>query len=351
MEERRKPGGGDREGFSPREAIRLHERLARAVTTREEGVVLAQHLCARTRRKAVVMARAEIGWRIAGAVGLAAAIDTEIDGDPAVWLRAQASGDWRGHDLCHGRRVVGRAFTDGEVEGATAACRLAAPFFAARRSRATDAQAQLGLHISQISHDMRQPLSVITLSVDLLEDVPAARPILDRLRRARRDLVAFLEDLLAFAAAPASTLRELPLAPLVEQLVEDYRERAQSDGLTLRLALSAEPFITGDARRLGRALGNILSNAFEASPQGGEVCVRLAADATGAILEVSDDGPGVDPILRDRAFEPFVTSRPDGTGLGLAVVRQVVRAHGGEVGFVDGARTTVRVRLPLAHAE
>src|SRR6185503_19113303 len=170
-------GAGD--PLTALEAVKLIDRLALAVPTREEGLVLAEHLCARTRRRAVVMARSESGWRVIGAAGVDCTMDTEVIGDPAAWLGELAPGDWRSADLCHGRRVVGRAWLDGDADGVIAACRIGAPFLAARRSRAADAQAQLGLHISQISHDMRQPLSVITLSVDLLDEIPGARPVID----------------------------------------------------------------------------------------------------------------------------------------------------------------------------
>ena len=92
----------------------------------------------------------------------------------------------------------------------------------------------------------------------------------------------------------------------------------------------------------------LLANAVEAAPAGGEVGLAArAADARTVEIDVADCGPGVPPELRERVFEPFFTTRPRGTGLGLAVARQIVEAHGGTIAVGDraggGARFTLRL--------
>jgi two-component system sensor histidine kinase FlrB len=99
---------------------------------------------------------------------------------------------------------------------------------------------------------------------------------------------------------------------------------------------------------------NLTLNAIQMSPPGGVVAIRVERDRNAhARLEVSDQGPGIDPKVRDRLFTPFVTTRDGGTGLGLAVVDRIVRAHRGTVS-VSGERgrgTTFTVSLPTKGAE
>lgn len=105
-----------------------------------------------------------------------------------------------------------------------------------------------------------------------------------------------------------------------------------------------------DAGQLGHLLLNVLSNAIEAAGPGGQVEVRLGRTASGrAFVEVLDSGPGPPTEVAARLFEPFVTGKREGVGLGLAVARQVAEAHGGTIGWqrVDG-KTSFRIELPLA---
>jgi signal transduction histidine kinase len=99
-----------------------------------------------------------------------------------------------------------------------------------------------------------------------------------------------------------------------------------------------------DAAQMARALDNLIVNALRHAPAGGHVTVRARAvpDAHGERLrlEVIDDGPGVNASERERIFEPFVTGRPDGSGLGLAVVREIASAHGGRAWLEDNPNMT-----------
>jgi signal transduction histidine kinase len=108
--------------------------------------------------------------------------------------------------------------------------------------------------------------------------------------------------------------------------------------------------VQGDAGQLGHLFVNVLTNAVEAAGPGGRVEVGLrVANRQSAIIEVSDTGPGPPPEVAARLFEPFVTGKPDGVGLGLAVAKQVAEAHGGSIQWRrDGAHTCFRIELPLA---
>ena len=82
---------------------------------------------------------------------------------------------------------------------------------------------------------------------------------------------------------------------------------------------------------------DLLTNAAEAVAPGGRIAVRVASEAAALRIDVADDGPGVAPEQRAQIFEPFVTTKPRGTGLGLAMAQRIVEAHGGTLAFVDGA--------------
>jgi signal transduction histidine kinase len=112
------------------------------------------------------------------------------------------------------------------------------------------------------------------------------------------------------------------------------------------------PSITADGDLVCQVLLGLLSNAGQAVPAGGSVTVAARAAADAVELAVSDDGPGIPADIRSRIFEPFFTTRPRGTGLGLAVVRQIVEAHGGsiDVGERAGGGACFTVRLPVRAA-
>jgi signal transduction histidine kinase len=112
------------------------------------------------------------------------------------------------------------------------------------------------------------------------------------------------------------------------------------------------PLIHADADLVCQVLVGLLANAAQATQPGGEVTLRAAPAGDGIELMVSDDGPGIAPDLRERVFEPFFTTRTDGTGLGLAVARQIVEAHGGRIsagnGPAGGACFTVHLPVKAA---
>ena len=113
---------------------------------------------------------------------------------------------------------------------------------------------------------------------------------------------------------------------------------------------AALPAVRVDGDLICQVLLGLLANAAEAAPSGGEVALGAAAADGTVEIAVADSGPGVPPELRARIFEPFFTTRPRGTGLGLAVARQIVEAHGGriEVGERTGGGARFTLHLPVA---
>jgi signal transduction histidine kinase len=138
------------------------------------------------------------------------------------------------------------------------------------------------------------------------------------------------------------------LTALVGEAVTLLRPQCHHAGTELRWQpLERECVVRGDPGQLGQLFLNVISNAVQAAGPGGWVEVRLQSDKS-AIVTVTDSGPGPPPEIAGRLFEPFITSKPEGVGLGLAVSRQVAEAHGGTVGWHrDDGRTCFRIELPL----
>jgi two-component system sensor histidine kinase PilS (NtrC family) len=147
---------------------------------------------------------------------------------------------------------------------------------------------------------------------------------------------------------------------LFDQLVEEtidlfFQDEAIKEKVVVEPLLSRGLEVEGDPRRLRHAVWRLLRNAAEASPQHGVIRVTLEPDeAKGqARLNIQDSGPGIPPEMKERLFEPFATTKPGGTGLGLSVVLGVVQSHGGTVEAWGNASsgTTFTINLPLAAEE
>jgi signal transduction histidine kinase len=148
----------------------------------------------------------------------------------------------------------------------------------------------------------------------------------------------------------------LDLNALLREVVERPSRRGRAAARSsVRLALGPVPPIWGDAYYLGDALGSLLDNAHEAAGPEGRVLVRSFAAGNErrprAVVEIIDNGAGMTPeFLRDRLFQPYHTTKPDGVGLGMATASQIVRFHGGtiRVSSQPGGGTVVRVAFPAA---
>jgi signal transduction histidine kinase len=200
--------------------------------------------------------------------------------------------------------------------------------------------------VSSVSHELRTPLaSVLGFSALMLErDLPPEEMAryLEVIRAEARRLAALLNDLLDLQRVEAQTLElrlaEFDLNELLATQVTLYS--AQSEAHQLRLERIGEPIIVrGDRDRLAQVVGNLLSNAIKYSPAGGDVQIRAAQLGDEAWVWVQDHGLGIPAGHQDRIFTKFFRGDVgrergiSGTGLGLVLARQIVEAHGGEVGF------------------
>ena len=235
-----------------------------------------------------------------------------------------------------------------------------------RQYMARHAIEQRDRFLAILGHELRNPLSVISLAVELGSVDPslmaAKMPVL---RRQVAHLGVLLDDLLDVARVTSGkiVLRNKPvaLADLLERLVHNSRPRFEEAKLTLRLVLEPDAEsgadVLGDAVRLEQAINNLLTNALKYTLPGGEVVVTLALLDGFAEIRVTDSGVGISPEILPYVFELFTQAetslaRADGgMGVGLALVRTLVELHGGEVSASSaglGRGSSFAIRLPTA---
>lgn len=212
--------------------------------------------------------------------------------------------------------------------------------------------AALGAAMSRISHDLRNILATAVLISDRLESSadPAVRRVAPRLIETLDRAVRLCGDTLSYARSgpPAPAPRRVDLAELVAKVQGALG--ASSPEIEWRITVPAGLELQVDPDQLFRVLFNLAQNAIEAmSGSGGLLRISAARDDEFLTIDVGDNGPGIPEQVRGRLFEPFAgTSKPNGNGLGLAICRELLRAHGGEIELVGTSEhgTVFRLRLP-----
>jgi two-component system sensor histidine kinase BaeS len=233
--------------------------------------------------------------------------------------------------------------------------RALARAFNAMSAGLADTDAQRRRLLSDVSHELRTPLTVIQGNLEAiidgvyLADEAHLAPILDEARL----LARIVDDLRTLASAEAGRLslerESVELRRLASDLAAGFTAQADAAGVGLTVDAPEAAAIEADPERLRQVLANLVANALRATPAGGSVTIRVRDESDGALVEVTDTGAGIPPGELERVFERFYRSPESrGSGLGLPIAREIVRAHGGtiEARSQPGAGTTMTVRLP-----
>lgn len=217
--------------------------------------------------------------------------------------------------------------------------------------------AAIGEMVRRIVHNLRNPLAGIRSLAEITrQDVghdDLLRENQDRIIGTVDRFERWLGELLTATRPLDVEAHPCEVVPWLRAVIDGQRSTAEGRSIRLDAQLSAAPATASfDPRHLEQALVALLSNALDASPTGSTVVVSAVAEPEGTWqVRVADQGPGVPLELREQVFRPYFTTKREGTGIGLAVVRQVVEQHGGKVWIEDapgGVGAVFVVRMPVA---
>ena len=238
--------------------------------------------------------------------------------------------------------------------------RALARAFNAMTSRLEAGEEQRRRLLADVSHELRTPLSVVQGNLEALVDGvhPADEAHLAAILDETKVLSRLVEDLrtLSLAESGALTLHResLDVGALVRETVESFTSQAEPVGVSIEAqVVSGLPQVDADPVRAREILSNLIANALRYTPRGGKVSVAVHAVDTGLAIDVGDTGAGIAPDRIGRIFDRFYKSPESrGAGLGLAIAKQLVEAHGGQISAtsVVGEGTVVRFTLPVGES-
>ena len=230
--------------------------------------------------------------------------------------------------------------------------------FAAR----TASEGRLRRFVADASHELRTPLAAIRGFAELhrqgaITGTEETKELVARIERESMRMSALVEDLLTLArmdSAPKMEIKPVNISELVTDSVESAR--AAGPGHPITVDAGEEIYALGDANRIYQVIANLLANARVHTPVGTKIDVKVSQSETETLISVSDNGPGLSDVDRERIFERFYRVDPsrvrngqEGTGLGLSIVDAVMRAHSGHVSVDSklGVGTTFTLHFPL----
>jgi PAS domain S-box-containing protein len=221
------------------------------------------------------------------------------------------------------------------------------------RQARTQAIANLG---DSVAHEIRNPLNSIHMNVQLLREglsIPRLdRERLDRtaaiVQREIKRLDGVVRDFVQFSRPPALRLDRGSLNHVVRAALDALDAQIREQELKVRTDLQSARPVNMDRDRIQRAVYNVLLNAVQVVPAGGEITCRSRDEERHCVLEISDNGPGLDPAKSSNIFTLFYTTKPGGTGLGLPIANRIVEEHGGRmaVASAPGQGATFAFFLP-----
>jgi len=212
----------------------------------------------------------------------------------------------------------------------------------------------IGRLSSSIVHDLRNPLAAVYGGAEMLVDAELTQPQVKRLAaniyRASRRIQELLQDLLNVSRGTAGEAEVCNLRGVAAARCESLLPSVEAQHVDLQIRIPEEIELPLERNRMERVFSNLVGNALEMMPGGGKIQISALTHDGFVVAEVSDTGPGIAPEIRDSLFEPFVSAgKKNGLGLGLALSRQTVLDHGGDMWAESepGRGACFRLRLPL----
>jgi two-component system, NtrC family, sensor histidine kinase HydH len=230
----------------------------------------------------------------------------------------------------------------------------------AERQQFRERYAEIAALAGGLAHEIRNPLSTISLNLELLNEdleqlaVPQSRRMLMRVQSVQKEchnLERILEDFLKFARAGQLALEPTDLNELVREFVRFWQPQSENAHIEVRPHLASDiPQVMADPALVRQALLNLAMNARHAMPTGGVLELQTCRRDGRVVLEIIDTGTGMDERTRGKLFEAFFSTRPGGSGLGLPTVRRIVEAHRGTISCDSepGRGTRFTIALPAA---
>lgn len=219
-----------------------------------------------------------------------------------------------------------------------------------------------GLLAARIAHDIRNPLASMKINTQLLEKSVGNRDPGTQVRNTDADLVnavlhdiaqieTVIRDLIELARPGEVTLVSADLNAVIRTVIKPLDGRMRHRKVNARLDLAESlPLVKIDTERFGQALLNLIVNAIDAMPGGGDLRITTCVEGDRAIADIDDDGVGIDPAMLDRVFDPFVSTKPEGVGLGLVNAKAVIEGHGGQIQLSARQPRGTRARIVLPAA-
>jgi two-component system, NtrC family, sensor histidine kinase HydH len=214
--------------------------------------------------------------------------------------------------------------------------------------------AVVGEMAAAMSHEVRTPLGILRSSADVLKREkslsPEGQEVLSFIISETERLNKLVSTLIDAARPRLPTFTEVNIAQLISNTIALLRSQAQAKQIEVTLKDQAQGLVAEvDADQMTQVIMNLIMNAIQVLPERGNIVVVLRHIEDQAVIEVTDDGEGIDLQHQAQIFEPFFTQRSGGVGLGLAIVRQIVQAHGGEITYqksqMNGAQFTIVIPL------
>ncbi len=225
----------------------------------------------------------------------------------------------------------------------------------ARKNRLAD----LGQMAAHVAHEVRNNLVPVSLYLSLLRrrlcDDEQSLDVVQKIESGFLALDVTVNDLLHFTSDREPRCREFAVGDLFGEICDSLRPQLSAQAIDVSTGVETAPLATADREMIRRALLNLVLNAVDAMPDGGRLELTADRDRTAVQLAVADSGPGLSDETLRHLFEPFVTTKQSGTGLGLTIVERIAEVHGGTITAenvpAQGARFTLRLPQPTSEVE